>query len=214
MKEDSLSYKVYLEVRKKILSNQLVGGARLVESQWADKLSVSRVAVREAFMRLAGESLVEFGEKGGSFVKKMTTEDVHEIRELRELLEVGALRLIFEKKNPKLVEELTQLCNDFEIMVDKGYFGGACEADIRFHEKLIEGAGNQRLLQIYNNSNIPLFHMKLDSMMNDLGDYMLTKEEHAQIVDGIKTNNYEKSFKALTAHLDRGEKEVLSLDFD
>lgn len=214
MKEDSLSYKVYLEVRKKILSNQLVGGARLVESQWADKLSVSRVAVREAFMRLAGENLVEFGEKGGSFVKKMTSEDVHEIRELRELLEVGALRLIFHKKNQKLIDELEQLCNDFEVMVDKGYFGGACEADIRFHEKLIEGSGNQRLLQIYNNSNIPLFHMKLDSVMNDLGDYMMTKKEHAQILDGIKTDNYEKSLKALTAHLDRGEKEVLSLDFD
>lgn len=214
MKEDSLSYKVYLEVRKKILSNQLVGGARLVESQWAEKLSVSRVAVREAFMRLAGENLVEFGEKGGSFVKKMTSEDVHEIRELRELLEVGALKLIFEKRNDALVNELEQLCKDFEIMVDKGYFGGACEADIRFHERLIEGAGNQRLLHIYKNSNIPLFHMKIDSMLNDLDDYVLTKEEHAQILAGIKTGDYEKSLKALTAHLDRGEKEVLSLVFD
>lgn len=70
MKEDSLSYKAYLEIRKKILSNQLVGGARLIESFWADKLSVSRVAIREAFMRLAGEQLVEFGGKGGCFVKK------------------------------------------------------------------------------------------------------------------------------------------------
>ncbi|WP_437920088.1 GntR family transcriptional regulator [Sphingobacterium sp. LRF_L2] len=213
MKEDSLSFKVYLEVRKKILSNQLVGGARLVESQWAEKLNVSRVAVREAFMRLAGENLVEFGEKGGSFVKKMTTNDVHEIRELRELLEVGALKLIFEKRNEQLIHELEQLCKDFEIMVDKGYFGGACEADIRFHEKLIEGSGNQRLLSIYKNSNIPLFHMKLDSVLSDLDDYMLTKDEHAQILDGIKRNNYEQSFKALTAHLDRGEKEVLSLVF-
>lgn len=89
MKEDSLAFKVYLEVRKKILSNQLIGGARLVESNWADKLNVSRVAVREAFMRLAGENLVEFGEKGGCFVKRMTTEDVRDIRELRELLEIG-----------------------------------------------------------------------------------------------------------------------------
>src|SRR5690606_37812811 len=108
MKEDSLSHKVYIEVRKKILSNQLVGGARLVESFWAEKLSVSRVAVREAFMRLAGENLIESGEKGGSFVKKLTIEDVHEIRELRELLEVGALKLLFKNKNKEIVSELEQ----------------------------------------------------------------------------------------------------------
>src|SRR5690606_1565585 len=98
MKEDSLANKVYLEVRKKILASQLAGGARLVESAWAGKLAVSRVAGREAFMRLAGESLVEFGEKGCCFVKKMTVEDVRNIRELRELLEVGALSILFPKK--------------------------------------------------------------------------------------------------------------------
>ncbi|RYF21839.1 MAG: GntR family transcriptional regulator, partial [Flavobacteriales bacterium] len=46
MKEDSLAFKVYLEVRKKILSSQLAGGSRLVENFWAEKMSVSRVAVR------------------------------------------------------------------------------------------------------------------------------------------------------------------------
>jgi len=208
MKEDSLAYKVYLEVRKKILSSQLVGGARLVESAWADKLNVSRVAVREAFMRLAGESLVEFGEKGGCFVKKMTVEDVKDIRELRELLEIGALKILFSKKNKQLIEDLELICNDFSEMVSKGYYGGACEADVRFHERIIEGTCNSRLISIYKNSNIPLFHMKLGAIMGQMEDYLDTEKEHRAIVDALKADDWNKAYTTLVHHLDRGEQEA------
>lgn len=212
MKEDSLANKVYVEVRKKILSNQLVGGARLIESAWADKLNVSRVAVREAFMRLAGENLVEFGERGGCFVRKMDKEDVEDIRELRELLEVGALKILFEKKTPAIIKELEEICDDFSDMVAKGYYGGACEADVRFHEKIIEGAGNHRLLRIYKNSNIPLFHMKLGQAMSAMEDYADTEYEHRAIVNAIKTGDWESGRTALVNHLHRGASAALELD--
>lgn len=211
MKEDSLANKVYSEVRKKILSSQLVGGARLVESVWADKLAVSRVAVREAFMRLAGESLVEFGEKGGCFVKKMTAEDVKDIRELRELLEVGALKILFAKKDKEVIRDLELICNDFSEMVSKGYYGGACEADVRFHERIIEGTENARLIAIYKNSNIPLFHMKLGAIMGQMEDYKDTEEEHKSLVQALKADDWEKAYETLVNHLDRGEHEALEL---
>ncbi|RYC51793.1 GntR family transcriptional regulator [Flagellimonas olearia] len=209
MKEDSLSYKTYVEIRKKILSNQLVGGVRLVESAWAKKLNVSRVAIREAFMRLAGEHLVEFGEKGGCFVKQITTEDIKEIRELRELIEVGALKILFNKKDQEVIKELELICDDFSSMVEKGYYGGACEADVRFHEKIIESTGNERLLHIYNNSNIPLFHLKLGNAMSHMDDYKQTEMEHRKIVEYLKKGKIKESVDTLIEHLDRGERESI-----
>ena len=210
MKEDSLANKVYVEVRKKILSSQLVGGARLVETAWASKLSVSRVAVREAFMRLAGENLVEYGEKGGCFVKKMTVNDVRDIRELRELLEVGALKVLFTKKDEELIQDLELICNDFSEMVSKGYYGGACEADVRF-QRIMLGTRNSRLIDIYQNSNIPLFHMKIGAILGQMEDYMETDTEHRAIVKALKDDDWEKAYETLVKHLDRGEHEALEL---
>jgi DNA-binding GntR family transcriptional regulator len=46
------------------------------------KIEVSRMAVREALTRLLGEGLVILGEKGGYYIKPMTPDDVHELREL------------------------------------------------------------------------------------------------------------------------------------
>lgn len=211
MKEDSLAFKVYLEVRKKILSNQLVGGARLVESNWADKLGVSRVAVREAFMRLAGESLVEFGERGGCFVKSITESDIQDIRELRELLEVGALKILFQKKTDFIINELEVICDDFTDMVSKGYYGGACEADVRFHETIMESTNNKRLINIYKNSNIPLFHMKLGAVMSQMEDYADTDLEHRTIVQALKVDDWDLALKMLIRHLNRGAEEALDL---
>ncbi|GLU52856.1 GntR family transcriptional regulator [Dyadobacter frigoris] len=210
MKEDSLSNKAYIELRKKILSNQLISGTRLKEDEWAKKLDANRIAIREALTRLMGEQLIVQGEKGGFFVKTLTVEDSHLIRELREILEVGALRLVMHKIDEKGILELERICDDFSSMVERGYFGGACEADVKFHETLIEYAGNDKLIDLYKASNIPLFHQKLGKMQTHMDDYELTDQEHREIVSAIKEKNIHRAEEALVKHLIRGE--VASID--
>lgn len=210
MKEDSLSNRAYTELRKKILSNQLTSGTRLKEDEWSKKLDVNRMAIREALTRLLGEQLIVQGEKGGFFVKTLTLEDSHKIRELREILEVGALRLLIQKITAGQISELDRICDDFSSMVERGYFGGACEADVKFHETLIECAGNERLVELYQASNIPLFHQKLGKTQTHMDDYELTDQEHREIVAGIKDRDIKRAEEALMKHLIRGE--VASLD--
>lgn len=210
MKTDSLANKVYNEIRRKILSNQLVPGTRLKEDVWAKKAEVSRMAVREALNRLLGENLVVFGEKGGYFVKSMTPDDIREIRQLRELLELGALRMAYNNKDQSYVAALEQICDDFSEMVDKGYIGGACEADMKFHETLIASSGNSKLLELYQVSNIPLFHMKLGNMRMD--DYSQTDGEHRQIVQALKKKDLKLAEATLVKHLLRGEVTALEIE--
>ena len=210
MKEDSLSNKAYTELRKKILSNQLTSGTRLKEDEWSKKLDANRMAIREALTRLLGEQLIVQGEKGGFFVKTLTIEDSHKIRELREILEVGALRLVIQKIDDTHISELERICDDFTSMVERGYFGGACEADVKFHETLIECAGNEKLIDLYKASNIPLFHQKLGKTQTHMDDYELTDAEHREIVEGIKEKNFQRAEEALMKHLIRGE--VASID--
>ncbi|AXE19565.1 GntR family transcriptional regulator [Runella rosea] len=212
MKIDSLANKVYSELRKKILSNQLVSGTRLKEDIWAKRLDVNRMAVREALTRLLGEQLIETGEKGGYFVKSMSVEDVRQIRELREILELGAIRLAIQKIDEKGIQKLEEICNDFTSMVERGYFGGACEADVKFHETLIDTAQNDKLKDIYEISNIPLFHQKLGKSQTHMDDYELTDQEHRQLLKAIKEKDVKLAEETLTKHLLRGEVEALELD--
>jgi len=211
MKTDSLAGKAYVEIRKKILSNQVAPNERLKEDQWAKKLNVSRIAIREALTRLLGEGLVTPGEKGGFFVIGMKAEDIHQIKELRQILELGALELAIQKISPQQIRQLEKICDEFTSMVSQEYFNGACEADIKFHETLIKCAGNKKLLTAYISSHIPIFHQKLGRMQVYLDDYDLTDKEHRQVLNALKTKNLAMAKKAMTQHLARGEAAVLDM---
>src|SRR5690606_37519770 len=179
----------------------------LKEDAWAKKMEVSRVAVREALNRLFGENLVKKGERGGYFVKSLNTDDIREIRELREVLELGALLLACDKLEDNDLQELEKICDDFSNMVKSGYFGGACEADVKFHETLINIARNQKLKNIYISSNIPLFHFKLARASSHMDDYEQTDKEHRAILKALKSKDFEAAKKVLISHLHRGELE-------
>ena len=211
MKKDSLANKVYVELRRKILSNQLFSGMRLKEGYWADKMGVNRIAVREALTRLLGENLIEYGSNGGHFVKSLTVDEVKEIREIREILELGAVRLLIKRNSKEDIRLLEEICDDFTNMVQRGYFDGALEADVRFHETIIDLSGNQKLKGLYQVGNIPLFHQKLGKSQVHMKDYELTDEEHRRIVASIKSGDLAKAEETLTKHLVRGEMTTLDL---
>ncbi len=211
MKEDSLSDRAYNELRRKILSNQLLAGTRLKEDEWSKKLDVNRMALREALTRLQGEQLLTKGEKGGFFVKTFSGEDIRDIRELREILETGAIRLLIEKITASQLTELERICDDFTSMYERGYFNGACEADVKFHETLIEYTGNQKLISAYFASNIPLFHQKLGLTQTHMDDYELTDAEHREIVKALRMKDLALAENTLNTHLVRGEVTTLDL---
>ncbi len=211
MKEDSLADRAYNELRKKILSNQLLAGSRLKEDEWSKKLDVNRMALREALTRLQGEQLLIKGKKGGFFVKSLSTEDIRDIRELREILEIGAIRLLISKITPEQISELEQICDDFTSMYERGYFSGALEADVKFHETLISYTGNKKLSSAYFTSNIPLFHQKLGLSHTHMDDYELTDLEHREIVKALRSTDLELAENTLIKHLVRGEVSTLDI---
>ena len=212
MKTDSLSSKAFLELRRKILSNQLQPSTRLKEDEWAKKIGVSRMAIREALTRLLGEDLVMLGEKGGYYIKPLIPTDVHELRELREVMELGALRLAFKKMNKEQFNVLDKICDDFTTMIKNQYFNGALEADMKFHETIVQYSGNSKLLKVYRSSHIPLFHQKIGKAQIGIDDYEQTDTEHRLIVKALKDKDLALAEETLIKHFLRGEAAVLEMD--
>ncbi|HMR20288.1 MAG TPA: GntR family transcriptional regulator [Sphingobacterium sp.] len=212
MKEDSLAYKAYTEIRKKLLANQLLPGIRLKEDAWSKQLGINRMAIREALTRLLGEQLLLRGEKGGFFVRSFSPKDIQEIKELREILETGAIKLIIQyNREMEVVPKLREICDDYSNMISKGYYSGACEADIKFHETIILEAGNIKLKEIYTASNIPLFHQKIGQAQTDPNDYEITEAEHISLVNAIEKSDFELAKDILFKHFARGESLVLDM---
>ena len=89
----SLSDQVYKTLREYLCSGQLRGGEVFQESSIASRLGVSRTPVREVFVRLASEGLLE--SDGRSFIVPALSEaDIEDIYETRLLVEPEVLRKI------------------------------------------------------------------------------------------------------------------------
>jgi len=204
MKSESMALKAYTELRRKVLTIQVSPAMRLKEDFWAKKLGVSRMAVREALTRLLGERLVMLGVKGGYFVTSLTNEDIAQIRDLREILELGALTLACKKITKEQIAKLEKICASFSSMVEQGFLAGASEADLKFHETLMECSGNEKLLQTYLSSHIPLFHQQLTKNTHTDNDYELTDKEHRSILEALKNRNAALAMQNMRAHFARG----------
>jgi GntR family transcriptional regulator, rspAB operon transcriptional repressor len=131
---------VYRRVHRRVLSNDLPPGRRLSEAEVAQSLGVSRQPVREAFIKLAEEGLVEVRPQRGTYVRKISIRAVMDARFVREAIEADVVRLLAGKPDPALERELMR-----QIEQQKETLHADARAfvplDDRFHRTLAEAAG-------------------------------------------------------------------------
>lgn len=209
MAERTQAGQAYNELSHRIQIGEIPAGDRIVEEHWAERVGVNRAAIRESLTRLLGEGLVRQGDRGGFFVAEMTDDDIHAVREVREILETAAFRLACDRVTAKQIKEIAETIDDFASFVKKGYQTAAHEADLRFHQLLVEAAGNARLSQLYQRSRIPLFHRKVSRAMSHPEDFALTESEHRAILEALKKRDADRGIEQLRAHFNRGERDAL-----
>jgi DNA-binding GntR family transcriptional regulator len=193
----------YHRLRRLLILQQTPEGKRLREAEWAEKLGVNRTALREAFARLEAEGLIEKGPITGYFVPELTREDILEIREVRIMLEGGAIDRICRLglNTPKQLKTMRQACDQLERLLQEAYYLGVAEADRRFHEALIQAAGNRRLVMLYERAPLPIIPPEIVSGTEWMATVHRTLEEHRRILDNIIDNKKDVAQELLRTHL-------------
>ena len=91
---ETLQEKAYIAIRDSIIKNDLLPGHPLSIDKLAKDLGVSPTPVREALTRLSADGLVERVRNRTALVARITAEDVHQVYEVRKLLEPYAVSLV------------------------------------------------------------------------------------------------------------------------
>lgn len=193
----------YHALRRLLILQQVRDGERLREPVWAKRLGVNRMALREAFARLEAEGLIERGPKTGYFTPTLSEQDIHEILIVRAALEATAIEgIVRGKRNTRRqLEPLNQAIEELQSMIERNYILGASEADRRFHERLVELAGNRRLTMIYQRAPLPMIHRPIVDTPHWEAEMQRTLEEHRQIVAFLLKGETLKAQQAIRSHL-------------
>ena len=82
----------YEVLKKAIITGEIPAGERIVETDYADRLHISRTPLREALRKLERDGLVEYVMRRGVIVHSFTAEDVEQIYTIRNCLEMLILQ--------------------------------------------------------------------------------------------------------------------------
>lgn len=96
-KIEHISDKDYQIIAELIINEIIPQGTNIKDVILSTSLGISRTPVREALNKLVKDGLIESIPRKGFYVKHLFSKDVEEIYELREILEIFALKKSINK---------------------------------------------------------------------------------------------------------------------
>lgn len=194
----SVVEQLYTRLRAAIISNVLVPGTRLSEAEVAIQHGISRQPVREAFIKLGNENLLEIRPQRGTFVARISLADVMDARFVREAVEADIVTLLARDPDPALIADLRgQL--DRQGTLTAGPVRDFMEADETFHRTLAEGAGKGGAWRVVVKMKAQMDRVRFLSGLRLPMDRLI--DQHRAVVDGIAAGDAPGARAAMRLHL-------------
>lgn len=194
---------VFEYLRKRIIDSSLPPGFPISEGDLAEELGVSKTPIREALRQLEKDGLVQNTPGRGSNVTNISSRDISEVFQLREIIECGAAkRAALLPNKDKIIEkrkEVQQLTSNKQRMSEHVYEWGTWE-DI--HLCIVNSLGNQKLTDVYLglldqikririHIGEPFTQRRFDEITN----------EHLTIMDSIIDGDSDRAEQMMHKHL-------------
>jgi DNA-binding GntR family transcriptional regulator len=190
----------------------ILPGDRIVESQIAEKLGVSRVPVREALRMLEMQGIVSSVPNKGIRMTPVSRERVRDLLEARVALEVVAIRRMVQEgrhKDPTFLARLKHRIDVIELMVMRKDYYELALADVAFHREIVDIAGNEAVRHLWEGTARQLvIILGLTTGMADMGK---TVEEHREVYEAIEKGDLDEIERVWTEHV---HKQSLEVDYD
>jgi DNA-binding GntR family transcriptional regulator len=134
-------------LRDLILDGELEPGARLRETEFAERLGIARHSFRAATQILVSQGLLLREPNRGVQVPVFAPDDLIDVFRLRTALEVEAVRLVVAAGEvPAAARESVR---ELSALPDDAPWRAVVEPDMRFHRAIIDAAGSERLARAY-----------------------------------------------------------------
>lgn len=200
-------------LRQAIRVGDMPGGTRLLQTQLAAELGVSRMPVRDAISDLVAEGLATTGPTGGAVVAVLTPDDMRDVYAVRACLEEEAVRIVAADPPAGLVDELERILERAQPLVDSGPGEQATALDREFHWAVYRAADN-RFLEM---ALTPMW-AQVERIMHailTMPHYLPTVwEEHRSIVEAIAAADPVLAAERTLAHVHQAADRLIETTSD
>jgi len=192
----------YEDLRRAIVSGELLPGERLLEEDLSAKLGLGRAAVRMALVRLEHDGLVERERHRGARVRRVSEGEAVEILEARAALEGLAARHAALNADDGAVDELRGIVTEMRGLREHGDLLGVSDANARLHSLILEASRHETAKRLSETLSSQLVRFQYRTVLLP-GRPERSHAEHTEIVEAIAAHDPAAAEQAMRRHLSR-----------
>jgi phosphonate utilization transcriptional regulator len=201
LRQQSLSGLVREQLLEMIQRGDLTAGSKIVESDLAERLGVSRGPVREALRALEGSGLVWIEKNRGFFVRTVSADEASNIYAVRAALDRLAGETLARRITDAEIATLRRLVERMEKAVAKGDVDTYYPLNLEFHDRLLDFAGNPTLAATSQRLITELYLFRCRSLVQS-GSLALSHAEHRRIFDALAARDPQAAASAMWDHVE------------
>ncbi|MCL1991877.1 MAG: GntR family transcriptional regulator [Spirochaetes bacterium] len=191
---------IYSTLLTSIINLGLAPGTAISESEISRKFDVSRTPVREAFLYLAREGLLDIIPQKETRVSLIDTARVKQELFIRESLEIAALERFLPETNGLFFEKMERLIALQKEAYKNKLYSDFINYDDLFHEALFEACGQRLSWKVIYNTCSHYHRIRMLSIrLTGIADEKAA--QHWKILDALKKNDMEEVKKMFHLHL-------------
>ena len=199
-----LGAQVYGELAQLVQRGELTPGSRIRDAAIASRLGVSRTPVREALVRLASEGMLDADAGRGFRVRPLDRAELRDVGTILAELEPLALRLGGEVPRDRL-DRLAEIARKLEQT--RGDMALAIELDETWHQVLLEGCPNRRLLELIATlRQVPRRYVY--AYLREAGRVSLSTVHHSRLLTALRGGDRDAAARLLERRWRRGIEEM------
>ena len=196
---ESATRRAYAYIKERLLDGRFAGGTLLSENELAQRLGLSRTPVRQAFVHLQAEGLIELYPRRGGLVVPISPSEAEDVLEARLLMEPHCARRA-ATAGARLAAELEHAIADQQAALATGG-AGFVTADRRFHRAIVAAAGNPLLTRQYDSLRDRHQRIAAATVASDPGRIERFIAEHSKIAAALRRGDADAAAQLMAAHL-------------
>ena len=197
----SAADQAYVHTKQRILDGEYAQGRLIGEGEVSDAVGVSRTPVREAFLRLEAEGMLQLYPKRGALVVPISAADVEDVMETRQLLERFAVTRVIELEL-ELSARLEEVIAAQERHAAAGDAVAFVDADREFHRVFVAATGNAIVIRTHDSLRDQQNRMGLAAMSAGSDRMQRILDQHREIVDAVERRDADAAASLIDRHLE------------
>jgi len=195
-----LSENAYESIKEAIITLKFMPGEKLNLSTITDELGISATPVRDALSRLAQEGFVDAIPFKGAFVRKVDEKMVEQLAELRELLEVAAIKRTATQFTLRDVKTGEELLEKLEKAYKKNDVTSYVECSMEFHAMFIDRCGNEMMANVLRGFHDHVRRIAF-LVVGRQGKISPFVDDYRRILEGLRKRDPEEAGRRLLDHV-------------